>query len=233
MSLPQRDANEDNMARNRKKQTGSRTRGQKTEVGSLAWGFHEGGRSEYLAKFVFSAFGTAIPVQREADTGLDMHCTILERDGKRAWPRAHYSVQVKSNMKPWILSSPKSVRWIIEHPLPIFLCVVKKRDAQILVYHTSPRFAAWAAPTLPDRLKLELGSDTEADSVSWTGNGTFQVKAPILDFTIGQILDPHFRSTAQKVLEFWIDHDVENLHRIRSGVNWFWAPTHYKKIRRR
>jgi len=29
-------------------------------TGSLATGFHEGSRSEYLAQFVFSSFGTAI-----------------------------------------------------------------------------------------------------------------------------------------------------------------------------
>jgi hypothetical protein len=35
-------------------------------TGSLAKGFHEGSRSEYLAQFVFSSFGTAIPVPHQA-----------------------------------------------------------------------------------------------------------------------------------------------------------------------
>jgi hypothetical protein len=94
-------------------------------VGSLATNLHEGSRSEYLAQFVFSSFGTAIPVPHQEDSGLDIYCTLLERDGQRAWPRAYYSVQVESTMSPWVFGSAESVRWIIEHPLPIFLCIVR------------------------------------------------------------------------------------------------------------
>jgi hypothetical protein len=50
-------------------------------VGSLARGFHEGSRSEYLAQFVFSSFGTAIPVPHQEDTGIDLYCTLLEQGG--------------------------------------------------------------------------------------------------------------------------------------------------------
>ena len=57
-------------------------------IGSLAANFHEGSRSEYLAQFVFSSFGTAIPVPHQEDTGLDIYCTLLEPVGQRAWPRA-------------------------------------------------------------------------------------------------------------------------------------------------
>jgi hypothetical protein len=65
-------------------------------AGSIAPNLHEGSRSEYLAQYVFSSFGTAIPVQE--DSGLDIYCTLLKQQGKRAWPRAYYSVQVKSTM---------------------------------------------------------------------------------------------------------------------------------------
>jgi hypothetical protein len=33
-----------------------------SQAGSIAANLHEGSRSEYLAQFVFSSFGTAIPV---------------------------------------------------------------------------------------------------------------------------------------------------------------------------
>jgi hypothetical protein len=99
-------------------------------TGSIAANLHEGSRSEYLAQFVFSSFGTAVPVPHQEDSGLDIYCTLLERIGQRAWPRAYYSVQVKSTMEPWVFGSPESVRWIIEHPLPIFLCIVQKQEAR-------------------------------------------------------------------------------------------------------
>jgi hypothetical protein len=114
-------------------------RQRRTSVGSVATNLHEGSRSEYLAQYVLSSFGTAVPVPHQEDTGLDIYCTLLEPDGPRAWPRAYYSVQVKSTMEPWIFSSPESVRWIIEHPLPIFLCIVLKAESQnSYVPHYSP-----------------------------------------------------------------------------------------------
>lgn len=85
-----------------KKPLGKKQRG--TSVGSIATNLREGSRSEYLAQYVFSSFGTAVPVPHQEDTGLDIYCTLLERDGPRAWPRAYYSVQVKSTMEPWIFS---------------------------------------------------------------------------------------------------------------------------------
>ena len=123
-------------------------------TGSIAANLHEGSRSEYLAQFVFSSFGTAVPVPHQEDAGLDIYCTLMDHVGQRAWPRAYYSVQVKSTMAPWVFGNPESVRWIIEHPLPIFLCIVQKAEARILIYHTTPRFAVWALPTQPHRLEL-------------------------------------------------------------------------------
>jgi hypothetical protein len=140
----------------------ARRKKRETFVGSIAFNLHEGSRSEYLAQYIFSSFGTAVPVPHQEDTGLDIYCTLLEEDGKRAWPRAYYSVQVKSTMDPWIFGSPESVRWIIEHPLPIFLCIVKKDEARILIYHTTPRFAAWILPLHKERLELIPGTEKKS-----------------------------------------------------------------------
>jgi hypothetical protein len=197
-------------------------------VGSIAANLHEGSRSEYLAQFVFSSFGTAIPVPHQEDSGLDIYCTLLERDGQRAWPRAYYSVQVKSTMAPWVFDGSESVRWIIEHPLPIFLCIVQKSDARMLVYHTTPRFAVWALPTQPGRLELIPGTENNAATVDWVTGDTFKLNAPILNFTIQQVLDVDFRARVAEVLKFWIGYDVENLFRIKSGIHRFWVPEKYE-----
>jgi hypothetical protein len=182
------------------KQPGAKGRGRIVSmIGSLAANFHEGSRSEYLAQYVFSSFGTAIPVPHQEDTGLDIYCTLLEQVGRRAWPRAYYSVQVKSTMDPWVFDSPGSVQWLIEHPLPIFLCIVQKPKARILVYHTTPRFAIWTMPTLPQRLEVRLGTEAQALTADWPWIGPCEIKAPILDFTIKQMLDPDFCAQVKKV----------------------------------
>jgi hypothetical protein len=198
-------------------------------VGSLAANLHEGSRSEYLAQFVFSSFGTAIPVPHQEDSGLDIYCTLLDQVGQRAWPRAYYSVQVKSTMEPWVFGGAESVRWIIEHPLPIFLCIVQKPEALIRVYHTSPRFAAWSLP-IQHRNRLELipGTATKGRTIEWGMADIYKLEAPILQFTIQEVLDRDFRANVKKVLKFWIEYDLENLFRIKSGIHWFWTPHEYE-----
>jgi hypothetical protein len=199
-------------------------------VGSIAANLHEGSRSEYLAQYVFSSFGTAVPVPHQEDTGLDIYCTLLERDGPRAWPRAYYSVQVKSTMEPWTFPSPESVRWIIEHPLPIFLCIVLKAEARILIYPTTPRFAAWILPLHTNRLELIPGTEKRAQPIEteWKEGSSFELKAPILDFTIQQALDDTFRTQLAAVLKLWIDYDMENIFRIKCGIHQFRAPYEYE-----
>jgi hypothetical protein len=135
-------------------------------------------------------------------------------------------------MEPWVFGGPESVRWIIEHPLPIFLCIVQKSEARILVYHTTPRFAVWALPTsYQNRLTLIPGTETKGRTVDWdwsTGGDTLNLKAPILNFTIQELFDSDFHARAAAVLKHWIDYDLENLVRIRSGLPTLWAPHDYE-----
>jgi hypothetical protein len=93
-------------------------------------------------------------------------------------------------MDPWVFEGPESVQWIIEHPLPIFLCVVL------------------------------VGGWTEGDA--------FELKAPILDVTIQDVLNSDSREQMTKVLKYWIDYDVENLFRIKSGIHHFRVPYQYE-----
>ena len=132
-------------------------------------------------------------------------------------------------MEPWVFGNPGSVRWIIEHPLPIFLCIVIKSEARILVYHTTPRFAAWILPLHKDRLELIPGTERRARSLesSWEQGSSFQLRAPILNFTIQEALDNSFRTRIVEVLKFWIDNDMENIFRIKCGNHRFRAPYEY------
>lgn len=79
------------------------------QTGSQSANFHEGTRSEYLAHYVFSSFGTCVPVPHPEDTGIDLHCTLTDTVGPRIWPVAYYFVQVKSTEGPWEFTSRQSV----------------------------------------------------------------------------------------------------------------------------
>ena len=197
-------------------------------VGAIAANFHEGSRSEYLAQYVFASFGTAVSVPHQEDSGIDLYCTLTERVGPRAWPRAYFSVQVKSTMDSWILDGKDSVQWLVEHPLPFFLCVVDKPSARLRLYHTSPRFYAWSLPPLPSRLELVPTTDPEGKCTQWQGSTTFPLSAPILDASVQELLDDQFHRQAWKVLNFWIGVDLENLARIKAGIHSFKMPDEYR-----
>lgn len=197
-------------------------------VGAIAANFHEGSRSEYLAQYVFASFGTAVSVPHQEDSGIDLYCTLTERIGSRAWVRAYFSVQVKSTMDSWIADGKDSVQWLVEHPLPLFLCVVDKRSARLRLYHTFPRFYAWSLPPLPNRLELVPTTDPEGICTQWEGSGTFSLSAPILDASVEELLDEQFHRRAREVLHFWIGVDLKNLARMKAGIHSFKMPDEYR-----
>jgi hypothetical protein len=131
-------------------------------------------------------------------------------------------------MEPWVFNGRNAVRWFIEHPMPIFLCIVQKAEARILVYHTTPRFSLWTMPELPERFELILGTETQAVTGQWPWIGPCTLAAPILSFTIKDILDEDFRSQVKNVLKFWIEFDAENLVRIKNGIQQFKVPSDYE-----
>jgi hypothetical protein len=196
--------------------------------GAIAANLHEGSRSEYLAQYIFASFGTAVSVPHQEDSGIDLYCTLTERIGSRAWPKADFSVQVKSSMDPWVLDGNDSVRWLVEHPLPIFLCVVDKASARLRVYQTSPRFYAWSLPPLPNRLELVPTTDETGRNTQWQGGSTFSLSAPILDVIIQDLLNDQFHRKAWDVLKFWIGYELDNLSRIKAGIHQFTMPDGYR-----
>lgn len=199
-----------------------------SNVGALAANFHEGSRSEYLAQYIFASFGTAISVPHQEDTGVDLYCTMTERVGARAWPRHHYTVQVKSSMSPWCFDSSESVRWLVEHPLPLFFCVVDKSSARLRLYHTLPRFFVWATGTLPDSLELVPEDGTQGKSTQWSEGTTFSLSAPIVDRTINELLDDSVWAETRSVVDFWLQAEQENLAKFIMRVPLFSMPYSYE-----
>lgn len=197
-----------------------------SQTGSQAFGFHEGTRSEYLAHYVFSSLGTSVPVPHPEDTGLDLHCTLTERDGQRMWPIGYYSIQVKSTEDPWVFSSSRSVRWLFEFPTSVFFCIVTKKSLRIRVYQTSARFSIWGNPNFPDKITLFPG-DVSSEGLDWHDeDGTINLGPPILDFILQQALDDAFLNEIAKVLQLWIETDNRNLMRQQVGVQECELPVH-------
>lgn len=198
--------------------------------GSIAMNLHEGFRSEYLAQYVFASVGTAVSIPSQEDHGLDLYCTLVDKLGTRAWLKAYFSVQVKSKSDTvsWDFKGKEEVRWLIEYPLPLFLCVVDKKKARLEIYQTLPRFEVWTLPPFPENLRLVPGVGPEGGFTKWEEGGERSLSAPILDFSIAEMLEDGFPERVQQILFEWIKFDEANIHRVKSGIYSMSRPAKYQ-----
>jgi Domain of unknown function (DUF4365) len=193
-------------------------------------GYHEGSRSEYLAAYVFSAFGTASAIPHQEDHGFDLYCTLAQGKGRTRFAFKPYTVQVKSTRDPWVFKNRESVEWFVNHPLPMFLCVVSKAERRFTVFQTTPKYYYWTfGSPLPERLVLCPDfAAAEGECKYWQEPGSGALSAPLLDFTLDQLADDDFFEQVREVLDSWIDLEYENLFQQRTGTRQWISPHKYQ-----
>jgi hypothetical protein len=200
--------------------------------GAIATNYYQGTRSEYLAQYVFSMFGTATQVPHEADYGFDLACTLTRTTGGRGEPYGYYSVQIKSKPDPWVFGVPGSVQWILKYPAPLLFCIVDKDTTQFTIYQLFARFAAAAMSDHPASLRLipgEPGSTaTRRSHVAWDADGNVELGPPILQFTIAELMMDEKYEEIRSVLEYWILSDLRNLLRQQMGMRAASGPAYYE-----
>ena len=185
--------------------------------GAVALNFHEGSRSEILADYLFSTWGTVTPVRRQDDYGIDLFCTLVASIGQRAVVTDYYSVQVKSTDDAWVIEGNDAIKWLVEHPTPLFLACVDKHGGVLSVYRTLTRFlAAFWEPQ--GRLELIPSAGDKGQCAQWLDPTRFQLSAPILRVTINDLMNKEALAHFQKVLQFWAGVDRENCNFRRTGL---------------
>lgn len=197
-------------------------------TGAYAPNPHEGSRSEILADYLFSSWGTVTPVRRQDDYGIDLYCTLSDRIGQRAVVRDYFVVQVKSGTDPWIFEHEESVRWLVEYPTPLFLACVDKKDGILRVYHVTPRFYVWAMGGLPNRLVLTPEDTVEGTSVEWKNREEFSLSAPIIQVNCSDLMSDEKMKALKEVFKCWVQIDRENCDLIRYGLLRFQMPHSYR-----
>lgn len=200
--------------------------------GVVAANLYQGIRSEYLAQYVFSMFGTVTRVPNEEDHGVDLTCTLTRRAGGRAEPYAYYSVQVKSAPDDWIFGGPGSVRWILEYPAPLLFCAVEKKAARFTVYQLTARFQAALMAELPEKLTMVPGEAGSTDAthrprIGWDADGRLHLGPPILQFTVDEILDDQKYELFGSILDYWVLNDLRNILRQQMGMRSASGPAFY------
>ena len=148
--------------------------------------------------------------------------------------QAYYSVQVKSGMSAVGIFRAENFGCAGSSN---FHCrsfsVSYRRAKQEFSFITPPRGSLPG----PSHASEPTGFDSwnrnerQSDWRGWVDRESFELRAPILNFTIAEMLDDDFRSRVANVLKFWISYDVENLVRIKCGIPHFQIPYEYETNR--
>jgi hypothetical protein len=197
-----------------------------TMPGGYAFGFHEGSRSEILADYLFSAWGSVTPVRRTDDTGTDLYCTLMERRGALAVVTDYYSAQIKSDADPWVFDDAVAVNWLVDYPQPLFLGCVDKSSSTLSVYQTMARFLGgfWAR----DRLELIPSSGDTGQCAQYTDPEKFDISVPILQVRLDDFSSKERLKHFEEVMKLWVRADQKNCIMRRNGLLRFRMPYRYK-----
>ena len=189
--------------------------------GAIAPNFHEGTRSEYLAQYFFSAFGTSVPVPLPEDSGIDLHCTLGRRAGQRLIVEDYYLVQVKSDVADLTFDGSDAVNWLLSQRHPFFLCVVTKVPFRIQVFQTAVVVLCSGTPT-PSRIILHPGGSDDPMTTSFNPEEsvvTLSLRRPIIDIASECFSDSATFHNAADVLRAWIRLDQANIDmKVAGGV---------------
>ena len=196
-------------------------------VGAVTYGYHRGSRSEILADYLFSSFGTVTPVRGHDDYGVDLFCTVTEMDGPLWRVNGYYSVQVKSSDGPWVFDSKDAIRWLLGHPTPLFLACVKKNLGELFVYQTIPRVFG-EFPYATDVVKLVPSTDAESVFGSWAGGSEISLSAPILRVQLEVLTNKDRLAELQRVMQYWVETDDYNCMLHRMGLLRVRGPYKYR-----
>lgn len=196
-------------------------------VGALARNFRSANRSEVLAHFLLSSWGTVTSVSAGDDYGIDLYCTLTEEIGLRAIVTDYYSVQVKSTDEPWVFESPEAIKWLFDYSTPLFLGCVDRTKTVLSVYQTLPRFLAsfWDPGA---RLTLEPSNDVRGKCAQWSGEERFSLSAPILRVSLAELSDRERLKELRSVFRYWVQLDNYNCDLRRVGLLRFRMPAEYE-----
>jgi hypothetical protein len=184
----------------------------------------QGFRSEYIVKYIFSAFGTTVDVSVENDLGLDLLCNLTSFEDKLIVYKSSYGIQVKSKGKPFKYSSKQATKWLSKLEFPILLVEVDKAGSAIKVFSTWNinkyllGFLNDNDEQYPEEILFITSNDDKLTAPD-SQKGTIPVGKPILEFQYNDIDDPDKCAIFHKVLSEWLELDNENYKLRRAGVS--------------
>lgn len=196
-------------------------------AGGIAKNAQEGTRSEYLAQYVLSTFGTSVPVPHPEDSGIDLFCTLGRRVGRRFLVENQYLVQVKSTRDPVTYRGEDEVKWLLSHNYPFLVCIVNKKSLQIDLYQT---LALSMLRTKGAIENISLVFEASPTNEYFPGlvknkNVILYLGEPIVSFPVASLVEEKTKSIITATIRSWIELDQENLGLRDTGFTMYRAPT--------
>lgn len=192
--------------------------------GVTARNTRQGFRSEYIAKYIFSAFGTAINVTSENDIGLDLLCNLTFDQNKLIVYKSSFGIQVKSKGKQFKYSGKQATTWLSKLEFPIILAEIDKPNSKIKIYSTwnVNRYILGFFSDDESRFPEEILFDTTVTEdllEPKCAEGIIPVGKPILEFNFQDIDDAEKCNNFYNVLSEWLEIDNKNYALRRAGVS--------------
>jgi hypothetical protein len=197
---------------------------------SIAKNAQEGTRSEYLAQYALSSFGTAIPVPHPEDSSIDLYCTLGRRIGRRFLVENQYLVQVKSTNDPIRYSGKDEVKWLLSHKYPFLICVVSKKSARIEIYQTLA-LSTLSPKEDVDNIRLHPQSCPSGEyfpQVIDQESVDIYLGDPVVKFSVTNFSDKDFIAEITNTLRSWVELDQENIDLKSTGYTMFRIPVKWE-----
>lgn len=215
--------------------------------------FRQGNRAEYLAHYILSSFALSVPVPRPEDAaGVDLHCSILRKDGDNLFPYLPFNIQIKSISDERVSFGglTKGGNWrkhgidqLCQTDTPFLIGMVDIKNQRLDIFTTISRyFVAYRFNNKPLPRQVDLVPYTP-EYPNHLGDGVIAELEPVKDkpdipnklweLPLGQPIisisaedseDKDKVESIKQLLEPYLRIDQQNAVHFRTGVGYFLWP---------
>lgn len=211
----------------------------------------EGNRLEYLAHYILAAFGTAVPVLRTEDVGVDFFCALGKTERLGITISDSYAVQLKSGEDPCLELGGQTkgktwrdyeLKWFLNLEFPLLFGVPHAEERRLDIYSTS--LARWfaAKSTLPylvrirpsppgssnNGIKPDLeGTAADIENVPEGCDGRiyeFEIGPPVVSCSVDDLNFPDRIELYVSIIRRLLETEHKNAIYRKLGLPyWFWV----------
>ena len=212
--------------------------------------FRQGDRAEYLAQYILSALAITVPVPRQEDVGIDLHCSLLRREGDNLRPTVPFNIQVKSAGADILNNGVRfggvtqggnwrrhEIEQLCQTDTPFLIGLVNLEQQSLDVFSTITRYfvlSNWQGTGLPREVAMipyepvgeaHIGAGAQEDLAAKPDMPQklwkLPLGQPIVSISIAESEDEHRSEEIKNLLEPYLRMDQENAVCFRIGLGYF------------